>query len=217
MLSWFTLGGLLLAVPVVAAANPAPDVPTDSALLKAGTWVEYVVFHRLRGQAVRLKLAALEGDARRRWIEIAMTGPQGQKLIQKLLVSSSADGKFSVERAVLQPPYGVPFELPVKLLKRSPKLAGFKRPPPRGSGERTTVKVAAGTFRARRVVWPGVAGQAKTEAWFAETPMPWPLLRLHSPQLLIELRDHGGGAKSAISAQTRPMDKRVLRQLGIQP
>ena len=89
----------------------------------------------------------------------------------------------------------------------------------KGPGKKATylaterVKVAAGSFSAKkyRRVHKGVA----TEAWFSSEVKGWPMIKLVSPRLIMELAAHGDNARSKVRGKAAKMSKSLIKQLGL--
>ena len=93
---------------------------------------------------------------------------------------------------------------------------GFSSGPPKKSKLISTgkIKVAGGTFKARhyRTV---VKGGLTRDVWFSDEVPAWPMVKVVTRGVVMELAAHGDKATSAIKGKPIKMDEKLSKQLGL--
>jgi hypothetical protein len=186
--------------PLAAAAVPRP-----------GAWVQYSVVPS-KGLPMLLRLAALEREGSASWVEVGITDAMRRTLTLRLLLEGSLASPKRVLRAVVQPHGQQPFYLPDGLAAQQlPPFRAGAGPGAQRAG-RVRVTVPAGSFTAEHV-----RSREKgklVEAWFSAQVAGWPMVKLKTPDLLLELVAHGEKATSQIRGKPAKMSDELWRGLG---
>ncbi len=204
--------------PSHASALPAapPATPASPAGTPPGTWVTYYLVSRATGQGAKLYMAALERKGEAQWWELAVTNERRQTVTYRLLLRGTPDDPGEVLEAIVQPEGQIPLRVPQQMaLAQLPPV----RPAPRGrdrgadaprlSKGSETVKVAAGSFTARRLT--RVHQGKRTEEWHSAQVPGWSLVKMISPDLVLELVAQGTKARSRIRGEPVKLDPKMLR------
>lgn len=208
----------LLCAPAVAQLNPARVLPrlatSSKQALKPGIWVKYTLYLKQSRRVLRVRMAALERERGGQWFEIALTDPSRRTMVFKSLVEGTLAKPKRILRCIVQPPGQKALLLPESMAqKQLPAFSAGPGPAARLVGQQQ-VKVAAGTFKARkyRREHKGVV----TWAWFSAKVPGWPMVKVESPQLIMELVSHGTSARTQIKGKPAKLDQRMLKRLGLE-
>ena len=190
-----------------------PDLATSSdKVLQPGTWVRYTMYQRQSRKTIKVRLAALAREGKAQWFEIALTDPRRRTIVFRTLVEGTLAAPRKITRAIVQPPGQRALLLPEEAAIR-------QLPPSTGTGPRATymatekVTVAAGTFKAKK--YQRVLRGLTTQVWFSSEVKGWPMIKLVSPRLIMELAAHGKDARSGVKGKPSRMSKSLVKQLGL--
>ncbi len=212
-----TLVSVLFPCTVRAQGLTTRMIPplVASGELKPGTWVQYQMLMRKSRTIVKVKLSALAVEDEGQWFEIALTDPMRRTLIFRTLVQGKLSKPKAIKKVIVQPPGQRPLELPPTMLKNPlPTFRSGRAVAGKGAkGKRETVKVAAGSFKAVRYRTEN-DGQV-SEAWISKTIKGWPLVKVSTPLVLMELAGHGEKGKSDVKGKPVKMDEKLVKRLGI--
>jgi hypothetical protein len=214
-LRWAALLLLLAAASPAAAQGPPPlpGLPAQSEPFRPGTWVQYLITRLPAGQPMLVRLLALERESGGQWFELNFTDSARRKLSIKVLVQGSLQAPKRVLRAIVQPEGQQALELPEKQAAR--RLPAFRREPGKEGAVKlgkAQVKVAAGTFAAERFRAKEKSGEV--EMWTSAQVAGWPLVKLRSASVLVELTAHGKSGSSEIRGKPAKLDDRWLGGTG---
>jgi hypothetical protein len=207
---------LVLAAAGPAAAQgqpPLPGLPAQTTPFSPGTWVQYLITRLPAGQPLLVRLVALERESGAQWFELNFTDPARRKLSIKVLVQGTLQAPKGVLRAIVQPEGQQALELPEK--QAAKRLPAFGREPGKEGAVKlgkAQVKVAAGTFTAERFRAKEKGGDV--EMWTSTQVAGWPLVKLRSAKVLIELTGHGKSGSSEIRGKPAKLDERWLGGTG---
>jgi hypothetical protein len=192
-----------------------PALPLSSEPLKPGTWVQYSLFNRSTRQGVLVRIAALEHEGGGQWFEVGITDGRSRTTLIKTLVLGSLAAPKKVVKAVIQPPGQQPLLLPDELAARPlpPFRAG--RDPRSQLVAKERVKVPAGSFLAEK--YRTTERGKPTDAWFSSQVAGWPMVKLLSPELSLELAAFGTGARSEVRGTPTKLDPRFFQPPGAPP
>lgn len=208
---WLVAASPALAAPTPSPSQLLPPVQTDPASLKPGRWVKYSILQVRAGRAAIVRLTALEKEGKGQWVEIAVTINRRTLVIKTLFKGSPGTGQ--PVKTIIQPAGHQPLLLPAQHAKRQvPKLAQ-KRDPRAVLVSKGKVKVAAGTFVAER--YRITEKGKKSEFWLSHKVPGWPMIKVVSDQLVMELAAFGKDGRSQIKGKPGKLDERLLRQLGL--
>lgn len=184
-----------------------------SSEIKPGSWVRYTMLVRKSGAVIRVRLAALDKEGDSQWFELSMTDSVRGTMTFKALIKGGLASPKGVEKVLVQPHGQRPLLLPTAMAK-NPFPAFISGPPKKAklisSGK---VKVAGGTFKAKR--YRTTKDGKDREIWLTKEVPGWPLIKVDSPEVLMELADHGTKATSAIKGKPLKLDTKLAKQLGI--
>ncbi len=204
------------AAPPARGRGPLSGLPVLSAasVLRPGAWVQYSIVPQ-KGQPFVLRLAALEREEGAQWVELGITDGMRRTLLLKLLIEGPLVAPKRVRRAIVQPHGQQPFYLPEKLA--AAQVPAFRE----GAGAsarrvaRVRVTVPAGSFLAEH--FRSREKGRNVEAWFSTEIAGWPLLKLSTPELLLELVAHGDKGTSQVRGKPAKISEELWRGLGGQP
>lgn len=206
----------LACAPARAQVSPSRVVPslrTDPATLAPGVWVKYSVLSRSTGKGMLLRLAALKKRDGAQWMELALTDDRRRTVVFAALVEGELDAP-KIRKMVVQPAGFQPLQLPpARARHHLPKLTTRDRKGRAKLVRSEKVKVPAGSFKARLLREKRKDGVWRM--WLSGDVRGWPLVKLETPQMLMELVAHGKGARSQIRGKPGKVDERVLKQLGL--
>jgi hypothetical protein len=201
------------ATAQVMPSRLLPPLPTSVRAPEPGTWVRYSLFYKRTRQLLQIRMALLgrEGDAS--WFEVSITDDQRRTMVYKTLLKGPLHAPTRIVRALVQPPGQRALLLPSSVGDQP--LPRFHRSPGK-RGKRVAravkVKVPAGTFTAAH--YRKGSGKQATEIWMTSRLKGWPVVKVVSPALVMELSAHGGNARSQIRGKPIKLDKQLLKQLG---
>jgi hypothetical protein len=211
MLRTCTLLSLLASLP--ASAQPQiPTLPVRTGAIPPGTWVQYSLVNRVTGQTALVRLAVLEREGAGQWFEVAITDPRRQTLRTRSLVEGTLLAPKRILKAIVQPPGQQPLLLPDRLAAK--QLPAFRPSGDKGAKlvSRGKIKVAAGTFVAAH--YRGVDSKKHVvESWISDQITGWPLVKLLTGDLIVELAAWGKNARSQIEGTPVKLDEKMLRGL----
>ena len=181
--------------------------------IKPGTWVRYTMLVRKNNSVVRVKFSALEMESEGQWFELALTDNHRRTMLFKALIKGSLAKPTGVETVIIQTHGQRPLRLPKSLAKNPfpsftaglPKVAKLI--------STNTVKVAAGTFKAKH--FRIVKGEKSRDIWLSEEVQGWPLIKVDSPDVIMELAGHGVKATSAVKGKPLKLDETLAKKMGI--
>jgi len=126
-----------------------------------------------------------------------------------MLVEGSLAAPKRIRRAIVQPPGQQPFYLPDKLAAR--ELPPFREVAPRTSQQlgRVRITVPAGTFTAEHQRSKDKGGTV--EVWTSPEVPAWPMVKMSTPEMLIELTGHGEKATSAVRGKPAKLPESLLK------
>jgi hypothetical protein len=163
-----------------------------------GHWVEYSIYDRLRKRRLRLRMALVGKKGKRYWWEFTFRQARLPVLRLKMRVRGTITRVDRLERVILQTGNQRPLEIPLKKGQQMLDMYIKKRPGTKVVDRgKTTVKTAAGTFRARHFVWKDASG-FRAQEWSSPKAGLWGLVRYRSKRLRMELIGKGKGARSRI-------------------
>jgi hypothetical protein len=202
---------LLASLP--ASAQPQiPTLPVRSGVIPPGTWVQYSLISRVTGQAALIRLAVLQKEGAGQWFEIAVTNERRQTLRTRTLVEGTLLAPKRVLKAIVQPPGQQPFILPDRLAVKQVPMFRSSSDGNAKLVSRGKIKVAAGTFVAAR--YRGVDAKKRViESWVSDQIAGWPLVKLQTSDLIVELAAWGKNARSQIEGTPLKLDEKMLRGL----
>jgi hypothetical protein len=198
----------------VTPARVLPSLPVAPGPFKPGTWVRYSVYNLQTKRAMQVRIAALEAEGKGQWVEFTITDHRGMHLVLKSLLEGSIGAPKRVLKTVLQPPGHQPVLIPGKRgAAQLPKMRAGTDPKAKRVGK-VRVKVAAGTFTA--VHYRSVDAKGKvSELWSSDQVPGWPMVKARTPEVVLELADHGTGARTQIVGKPGKLDERLLKKLGV--
>lgn len=194
--------------PSAVAAPEMPRLPpiqTSGEALKPGSWVEYSILLRKSGRRMSLRLAALEKEGAAQWYEMAVRFPKGRALVLKILLKGTLAAPSTPLKTVIQITGQPAFFLPPEVgAARLPRFSSSKDPHLRrvSSGK---LKVPAGVFKVER--FHRVEKGQVTKIWISAAVPGWPMIKLLSPSLKLELKAHGEDARSLIKGQPAEVEE----------
>jgi hypothetical protein len=213
--SVLAVGVLALAAPhaglAAGRAGPAlPVLPATAGTIAPGTWVLYSLYNRTTRQPGLLRLSALEREGKAQWFEMGVTDHRQLTLRTKVLVEGPIAAPKRVLKAIVQPPGQQPLLLPDKLAAK--QVPSFSSRPTDKTRlvSRGRLKVAAGTFVCER--HRSTSGPTR-DIWLSEHVPGWPLVKLETPTVTVELAAHGMSARSQIEGTPLKLDEKLLQSL----
>jgi len=160
------------------------------------------------GQALVLRLAALEREAGGQWFELGFTDPSRRTLLMKILVEGTLIAPRRILKAIVQPAGQQPLLLPERLARRQLPTFRPARDPRAQRLGKVTVKVAAGSYLAEH--FRVVEGGRRSDLWISSEVPGWPMVKLESGDLLLELMACGRSATSQVKGKPAQLDDRWL-------
>lgn len=213
-----TLGATLFgAAPALGQSAPAgsalPPLSEAKDKLKPGSWVRYSITNLRSGQSSEVSLLALNYEGKGQWIEVALLGKGGRALVYKSLMVPDEKRGARPAKMIVQPPGQRPMIVPTDADSKGSPLnqADYQKGKLLARG---MLKVRGGAFRGRRVrtVYKGTV----YEAWLTEGEGPaWPLLRVASKTIVLELVAFGRQGTSKVVGKPVRVDKGMLQRLGL--
>jgi hypothetical protein len=220
------LGGMLLAVclaPAVAKAQaPGPGAPMplgiDFSKVPVGSWADYqITVGTFPPMKTRLALVgkAPAGATIEMGVEGGMMAMAGGKMVVATLIEP-AHGKEqpAVKKLVMQLGANEPMDMPPEMAQRSQ----FKKPDPKTLVKEETVKVPAGSFKAKHYRDKTATG-AMIDYWISDGALPLGLVKMQGESvpgspgpMLLELTALGKDAKPTITKPAKPFDEAKFRQ-----
>jgi len=194
------------------AVTPAllPSLPARPGAIAPGTWVLYSLYNRSTRQPGLIRLAALEREGKGQWFEMAVTDHRQLTLRTKVLVEGAIAAPRRVLKAIVQPPGQQPLLLPDKLAARQVPSFSAKPTDKTRLVSRGKLKVAAGTFVCER--HRSTSGPTH-DFWLSDQVAGWPLVKLETPTLTVELAARGSAARSEIKGTPLKLDEKLLDSL----
>lgn len=216
------LSALLVCTALAAAAGSeahaqgAPVFPTilDVHQAKLGSWGQYVL--KMPNGEMNQRMAIIGRDEKNTTIEMSVEGGPMQQMGPMLIqVKIPRDPKLESRPAgvVMQVGKNTPMEMPADH-PMVPKES-FKRLQVKDLEAKVeTVKVAGGTFQARRHTQK--RGEDEAITWLSEKATPLGLVKMQSKTPMgpatVELVKMGTGAKSNLNGKPVPFDQNLFMQ-----
>lgn len=228
---WLSLV-LLLAPASGLAQFGAPNTTPlgiDLKKVKVGAWAEYGV--TANGQELKSRWALVARDGKNSTLEMTMQGGpmamMGGKMTMKMVLAPDPTAaQDPVKQLVMQMGDRDPMELPAESARSMHK---FIKPDPRKLVGAESVKVPAGTFKARH--YRDSTEQATFDAWVSEDVPPLGMVKVSvvpkpgatgpngqpMPQIEMQLTGRGKDARPTVTKPAKPFDPQVLMGGGAAP
>jgi len=208
----------LLLAPAAAWAQMAQGPPTplavDLAKQPVGSWAKYnMTMGTMPPMSMKMALVgrAAAGNTLEMSVEGGLAAKAGQVVTQMTLAPGS---EGNVQKLVLQVGSHDPMEMPVQ----GAQGKQFSKPDPKNLVKEETVKVAAGSFKAKHYHDKTPQGDT-VDFWVSESVAPLGLVKIEMTQksnpmisgpIKMELAAVGKDAKPAITKKAKPFDQNEL-------
>jgi len=181
--------------------------------IEPGSWVRYTMLIRKTNTVARVKFSALGKEEGRQWFELAIKDQMRRTMIFRALIKGSLSKPEGVEQVIVQAHGQRPLRLPGSMLKNP--FPGFSSGPSKKAKLISTgkLKVAAGTYKARH--YRTVKKGKTRDVWFSDEVPAWPMVKVITGGVVMELAAHGDKATSAIKGKPLEMDEKLTKQLGL--
>jgi hypothetical protein len=212
----------VLSMPAFAQLNEGPPMPSgmDLAKVPVGSWAEYAVgIGDMPNMKTRMALVGRsKGEATVEMVvEGGMMAAAGGKMIMQtvMVVDGAQGGAGEVKKLVIQVGPNDPMEMPAALAQRKQ----FQKPDPKALIKEETVKVAAGTFKAKHYRDTTPKGDV-LDYWLSDKVPPLGLVKVVGEQkggvagqkgpVTFELSSFGKDAKTAVLKPVKPFDQQAF-------
>jgi hypothetical protein len=148
-------------------------------------------------------------------VEGGMMAMAGGSMVMQTVVDSDTTKEVPIKRLIMQMGQNEPMEMPIT----STQQRQFQRPNPKSLVNEETIKVAAGTFKAKHYRDKSAKGDVYN-VWVSDKAPPFGLVKIEGEQksgppgaegaVVFELTSLGGGAKPTITRKARPFDQAAL-------
>jgi hypothetical protein len=196
--------------------GPPMPLAVDLAKIPAGSSADYAM---TMGQLppMKMRIALVGKSATANTIETTMEGGMlsaAGKVVMQMVLAPGPEGL--IKKSVMQLGSGDPMELPVAMTGEKP----FTKPNNKGLVGSETVKVAAGSFKAKHYRDKTPQGD-KVDYWVSETAPPIGLVKIEADQksnpqvkgkVTLELTAMGKDVKPSITKPAKPFDQAALMQ-----
>lgn len=210
----FVDGGAVAFAQTPGQGPPMP-IALDLAKVPAGSWADYsMALGELPPMKMRIALAekTAAGNAVETVVEGGMLAAAG-KMVMHVVLGASAD--MPVKKVAMQMGANDPMELPVAMTGGKP----FTKPNPKAAVGSETVKVPAGSFKAKHFREKTPDGD-KIDYWVSPDAMPFGLVKVEiaqkNPQIpgkmIFLLTGLGKDAKPLVTKPPKPFDQAALMQ-----
>jgi len=175
-----------------------------------GHWAEYEMTPEdEKPMKMRISIVGKEDEAY--WYESVMTGPDGQQMVSKMLVSGDPSETDNIKRMIVKAEGQPAIEMPVEMLKMGEMGAMGETGEPDGEAPETAVSelgvesvtVLAGTFDAKH--WQFASDGETFDAWVKAGVGPYGLIKSVAEEFVMVLVAHGEDAKTAITEEPQKM------------
>jgi hypothetical protein len=208
----------LLLAPASAWAQMASGPPTplavDLAKMPVGSWAKYnMTMGTMPPMSMKMALVAraAAGNTLEMSVEGGLAAKAGQVITQMTLAPGS---EGNVQKVVLQVGSNDPMEMPVQ----GAQGKQFSKPDPKTLVKEETIKVAAGSYKAKHYHDKTPQGDT-VDFWVSESVAPLGLVKIEMTQksnpmisgpIKMELAAVGKDAKPAITKKSKPFDQNEL-------
>jgi len=205
------------AVAFAQTPGQGPPMPIgmDLAKVPAGSWADYsMALGELPPMKMRIALAAKTptGNSIETIVEGGMLAAAG-KMVMHVILGPGAD--IPVKKVMMQMGSADPMELPVSMTGGKP----FTKPNPKSAVGSETVKVPAGSFKAKHYREKTPEGD-KVDYWVSQDVPPFGLVKVEiaqkNPQIpgkmIFLLTGMGKDAKPLVTKPPKPFDQAALMQ-----
>ena len=189
-------------------------IATDLAKVPAGSWADYgMKLGQLPPMKMRIALVnkSAPGNEIETVVEGGMLAAAG-KMVMHMMLGPGSD--VSVKKMAMQFGGADPMELPIEMAGRK----SFTKPNPKSALRSETVKVPAGSFKAKHYRDKTPEGDT-IDYWVSENVPPFGLVKIevdqkNNPQikgkLLFDLTATGKDAKPLVTKPPKPFDQAAL-------
>jgi hypothetical protein len=208
----------LLIVPAAAWAQMSQGPPTplavDLAKVTVGSWAKYNMTMGTM-PPMSMKMALVSRAAAGNTLEMSVEGGLAAKagtVVTQMILAPGSEG--NVQKLILQVGANDPMEMPVQ----GAQGKQFAKPDPKKLVKEETVKVAAGSYKAKHYHDKTPQGDT-VDYWVSESVAPLGLVKIEMTQksnpmingpIKMELAANGKDAKPTISKKPKPFDQNVL-------
>lgn len=210
-------------VPQFAHAQPAGQGPPmtmgmDLKKVPVGSWAEYSVTVG-KMPAMKTKMSLVGKGAVSHTVEMAVEGGMmamaGGSMVMQTEVDADATKESPVKKLVMQMGQNDPMEMPVT----GQQQKQFQKPNPKSLVGEETIKVTAGTFKAKHYRDKNPKGDT-FNVWISDKAPPFGLVKIEGEQktghpgadgpVVFELISLGSGAKPTITKKAKPFDQQAF-------
>ncbi len=208
----------LLSVPAAASAQMTQGPPTplavDLAKMPVGSWAKYNMTMGTM-PPMSMKMALVTRSAAGNTLEMSVEGglaAKAGKVITQMTLPPGSEG--NVQKLVLQVGSNDPMEMPVQ----GAQGKQFAKPDPKTLVKEETVKVTAGSYKAKHYHDKTPQGDT-VDFWVSESVAPLGLVKIEMTQksnpmingpIKMELAAVGKDAKPVITKKSKPFDQNEL-------
>ncbi|HEY6475056.1 MAG TPA: hypothetical protein VI456_00655 [Polyangia bacterium] len=209
---------VLLTVPAAASAQMTQGPPTplavDLAKVTVGSWAKYNMSMGTM-PPMSMKMALVSRAAAGNTLEMSVEGglaAKAGKVVTQMTLAPGSEG--TVQKLILQVGANDPMEMPVQ----GAQGKQFSKPDPKNLVKEETVKVAAGSYKAKHYHDKTPQGDT-VDFWVSETVPPLGLVKIEMTQksnpmingpIKMELAAVGKDAKPVITKKPKPFDQNTL-------
>lgn len=173
-----------------------------------GGWSEYQM--TTKGEpSSKMKIAVVgkEGDAY--WYETVMETKREGRVITKMLVSGNPEDQKNIKRMIVKMGNEPAMEMPVGMMGRQAKTE--EKPGKLIDKGTETIKVPAGTFKAKHIQYEAQEGLVDT--WIHKGVSPYVMVKSQSKDFEMALLGYGTGAKTLITETPQKFEMPQMPQI----
>jgi hypothetical protein len=211
----------LVATPPARAQQPGagPPMPlaVDLTKVEVGSWADYsMAMGTMPPMKMRMGLVGRgpAGSSLETAVEGGMMASAGGKMVMQVVLPPGAEQDGKPSKMIMQIGAGDPMEMPMDASSQKP----FTKPNPKTLVGSETIKVAAGSYKAKHYRDKTPTGDV-VDFWISESVPPFGLVKMKAEgkknsslpgPVAIELTATGKGAKPEITKPAKPFDQGAM-------
>lgn len=173
-----------------------------------GGWSEYEITTKGEPSSkMKVAIVGKEGDAY--WYETVMEIKRQGRVITKMLVSGNPEDQKNIKRMIVKMGDEPAMEMPVGMMGRQAKIE--ERPGKLIDKGTETIKVPAGTFKAKHIQYQAQEGVVDT--WIHKDVSPYGMVKSQSKDFEMVLLGYGTGAKTLITETPQKFEMPQMPQI----
>lgn len=169
-----------------------------------GGWSEYQITSK-EGASYKMKVAIVGREGNAYWYETLMESKAHDKIITKMLISGNPEDRNNIKRMIVKMGNQPPMEIPLQMVQPNRDQDRSTKPIGKAVDKGTeTIKVPAGTFKARHIQYQDTSGVVDT--WIHNDLTPYNLIKSQSKDMEMILIAYGTDAKTSITETPRKFE-----------